>query len=73
MKENYDDFYDYSSESIICVKCNVPIERGEVTLEYLGSSFPVELPKCPKCHNVFIDESLVYSKMLRVEKALEDK
>jgi Zn-finger nucleic acid-binding protein len=46
--------------------------KGE-KLHYLGSSFPVELPKCPKCKNVFIDESLVYSKMLRVEKNLEDK
>ena len=73
MKENYDDFYDYSSGSMICAKCNEPLERGQVTLEYLGSSFPVELPKCPKCNKVFIDESLVYSKMLRVEKALEDK
>ena len=73
MKESYDDFYDYSSESITCEKCSVPLERGKVTLEYLGSSFPVELPKCPKCNNVFIDENLVYTKMLRVEKALEDK
>lgn len=73
MRENYDDFYDYSSESIICEKCNIPLERGKVTLEYLGSSFPVELPKCSKCNNVFIDENLVYTKMLRVEKALEDK
>lgn len=73
MRENYDDFYDYSSESMICAKCNVSLEREKVTLAYLGSSFPVELPKCPKCNNVFIDESLVYSKMLRVEKALEDK
>lgn len=73
MKEQYDDFYDYESGSMVCAKCNVPLERGKVTLAYLGSSFPVELPKCPKCNNVFIDESLVYSKMLRVEKALEDK
>ncbi|MCC3870328.1 DVU_1557 family redox protein [Terrisporobacter mayombei] len=73
MKENNDDFYNYSSESMICAKCNVPLEREKVTLEYLGSSSPVELPKCPKCNNIFIDESLVYSKMLRVEKALEDK
>lgn len=73
MKESYDDFYDYSSESMVCAKCNLPLEKGKVTLEYLGSSFPVELPICPKCNRVFIDESLVYSKMLRVEKALEDK
>ena len=44
MHEGYDSFYDYDSESMICVKCNEPLKKGKVTLEYLGSSFPVELP-----------------------------
>ncbi|MEG0050969.1 MAG: hypothetical protein RR712_02220 [Terrisporobacter sp.] len=73
MKDNYDDFYDYSSESILCVKCDLPLEKSKVTLAYRGSSFPVELPNPKICNSIFIDESLVYSKMLRVEKALEDK
>ncbi|MCI6738222.1 DVU_1557 family redox protein [Intestinibacter sp.] len=73
MHEGYDSFYDYDSESMICVKCNEPLKKGKVTLEYLGSSFPVELPVCPKCHRVFIDESLSSTKIYTVEKSLEDK
>lgn len=73
MESRYDDFYDYKKENIVCSKCNVPLEKGEVKLNYMGSGFPVELPICPKCKRVFIDERLVYGKMLQVEKALEDK
>lgn len=60
-------------KSIICDKCNVPLTLGKVTLSYLGSSFPVELYKCPKCSLVFIPEELALGKMDQVEKALEDK
>ncbi len=58
---------------IICDKCNVELTLGMVTLSYLGSSFPVELPKCPKCGLVYIPEDLALGKMDQVEKALEDK
>ena len=34
---------------LICEKCGVPFEKMEVTLAYMGNSFPVELPRCPIC------------------------
>ena len=73
MKEIYDNFYDYSSESIICKKCNGYIKREKITLEHLRSSSPVKLSKYPKCNNVFIDESSVYANIIKIKKVLECK
>lgn len=56
-----------------CDKCKIDLAPGNVTLSYLGSSFPVELYKCPKCGLVFIPEDLALGKMDMAEKALEDK
>lgn len=58
---------------LVCRRCQIPLEKREVKLSYMGNSFPVELPQCPKCGQVFIPEDLVLGKMLKVEKALEDK
>ena len=30
MKESYDDFYDYSSESMVCARCNEPLQREKL-------------------------------------------
>jgi hypothetical protein len=56
-----------------CANCGVPLELGKVNIAYLGSSFPVELLKCPNCGLVLIPEELALGKMAEVEKALEDK
>jgi hypothetical protein len=64
---------DMKEMDIICDDCNVQLTLGNVTLSYLGSSFPVELYKCPQCGLVFIPEDLARGKMDQVEKALEDK
>ncbi len=58
---------------IVCDKCGINLRPGKVTLSYLGSSFPVELNKCPQCGLVYIPEELARGKMNQVEKALEDK
>lgn len=58
---------------IICAKCGIDLTPGKVTLSYLGSSFPVDLYRCPQCGLVFIPEDLVTDKMDKLEKALEDK
>lgn len=62
-----------SKGSLLCCQCSVPLARGQVTISYLGSEFPVELPRCPVCGQVYITEDLALGKMLQVEKALEDK
>ncbi len=56
-----------------CMKCNLLMVPGKVTVSYMGSNFPVELLKCPKCGLVLITEELALGKMLEVEKTLEDK
>ncbi|QQE80589.1 DVU_1557 family redox protein [Alicyclobacillus sp. SO9] len=56
-----------------CEKCDSQLEPGQVTVSYLGSSFPVELLRCPQCGFVLITEQLALGKMLQVEKTLEDK
>lgn len=56
-----------------CARCGLPLELGKVTVEYLGSAFPVDLLKCPKCEMVFVPEELALGKMAEVEQALEDK
>lgn len=59
--------------TLLCGKCNIPLQIGKVTVHYLEQSFPVELPHCPQCGLVFVPEDLAIGKMLKVEQALEDK
>ncbi len=56
-----------------CDKCAVALELGMVNVGYLGSMYPVDLLRCPKCGQVFIPEDVVLTTMLEVEKLLEDK
>lgn len=64
---------DNNSTGLICSRCGIALSKGKVTVAYLGSSFPVELPQCPKCKQVYVPEELAMGKMLQVEKGLEDK
>ncbi|MEA3283891.1 MAG: hypothetical protein U9Q00_02800 [Synergistota bacterium] len=61
------------SEEWICDQCGVELETAEVTLTYLGASFPAKIPRCPRCGMVFIPSSVALGKMLQVEQGLEDK
>lgn len=58
---------------MICLKCNQKLVPLGVTLSYLDSAFPVELPACPVCGMLYIPEELATGKILHVEKSLEDK
>lgn len=60
-------------KKILCDKCGVYLTPGKVTLAYLGTSFPVDLPKCPQCGLVYIPEELARGKMQQVESAMGDK
>jgi hypothetical protein len=57
----------------LCANCQTTLVSKPVRIEYLGSAFPVDLPTCPNCGQVFISEELVIGKMAEVEKTLEDK
>jgi hypothetical protein len=57
----------------LCTKCEFPLEVGKVNVGYLGSMFPVDLLRCPRCGQVFVSEDLAVGKMAEVEKLLEDK
>ena len=67
---NYENEHD---KPWICDKCKEKLVLSKVKVAYLGGNFEVELLKCPKCNNVFIEEDLALGKMLEVEKGLEDK
>ena len=56
-----------------CSTCGIALESGTVEVAYMGSKYPVALPRCPKCGIVFIPENLALGKMAEVEKILEDK
>jgi hypothetical protein len=57
----------------VCSQCGEPLVPGKVTVAYLGSAYPVDLLKCPKCGLVLVTEELALGKMVEVEKTLEDK
>jgi ribosomal protein S27AE len=56
-----------------CGKCGQHLQPVSVNIEYMGSSFFVELPGCPTCGTILIDSELALGRMLEVEKLLEDK
>jgi hypothetical protein len=68
-----DDSADPSGASWWCSKCEVALAEGKVNVAYLGSMFPVDLLRCPRCGQTFIPEELALVTMAEVEKLLEDK
>lgn len=66
--------YKYGEEvRLRCSKCDEALVPRSVTLSYMASAFPVELPACPRCGMLYIPEELARGRMLHVEKSLEDK
>ncbi len=57
----------------ICYRCNLPVKVQTVRLQYLRTIFALELPACPQCGMILIDEELATGKMAEAEQALEDK
>ncbi len=56
-----------------CVRCGVALEISKLDVDYLGSTYQVELHKCPRCGQALVPEDLALGRMIEVEKALEDK
>jgi len=59
--------------AIICVQCQIPLKLETVRFAYLGHEFTQDLPRCPKCGQVFISEALATGKMAEVEEMMEEK
>ena len=60
-------------EEWICNQCSLPLEVRTVRLQYLRTIFALNLPVCPQCGMILIDEELALGKMAEAEQALEDK
>ena len=56
-----------------CGKCGVPLVSKKTVFSYLGRTFSHEVPRCPKCGNVFISRALADGRMAEVEQQMEDK
>lgn len=61
------------TDTLVCCKCNVPLQADTTNFSYLGHNFSAEVPKCPLCGQVYISEDLVRGKVTAVETELEDK
>jgi ribosomal protein S27AE len=57
----------------ICGKCGRGLKPQKVQVQYLGSLFSMDLPKCPGCGMVLVLEETALGKMAEAEKVLEDK
>jgi tRNA(Ile2) C34 agmatinyltransferase TiaS len=57
----------------ICNRCKVPLEVQKVRLQYIKTIFALNLPVCPRCGMILIDEELATGKMAEAEQTLEDK
>ena len=60
-------------EHLICAKCGVPLEMKKTAFQYLGYEIYEDLPRCPQCGQVYLDEQLVRGRMHEVEVEVEDK
>jgi hypothetical protein len=57
----------------ICNRCKVPVQIQTVRLQYSRTIFALDLPACPGCGMILIDEELAVGKMAEAEQILEDK
>jgi len=63
----------FDHENLVCCQCDVQLELIKTNFVYLRHSFSSEVPKCPRCGQIFISEELVRDKVVPVERLLEDK
>ena len=61
------------SAELICAKCQVKLAEAKTTFTYMKHVFSAEVPRCPKCGQVYISEELVRGRITQVEMELEDK
>lgn len=60
-------------DEIICSKCRVPLENRRARFKYIGHEFQSDVPRCPKCGQIYLPEDLVKGRIADVEASVEDK
>lgn len=60
-------------DEIICSKCKIPLENKSARFQYIGHEFHSEVPRCPKCGQIYLPEELVKGRIADVEASVEDK
>jgi hypothetical protein len=63
----------FSKSDWICAKCGERLTRNQAKVQYLGSTFSMDLLKCPLCDMVMVTEEKALGVMAEAEKVLEDK
>jgi len=58
---------------LICGKCGIPLTEQKTIFQYMGYEVYENLPRCPVCGQVYLDEKLVRGRMAEVETEVEDK
>ena len=58
---------------LICSLCSEELVESKTTFSYMKYTFYADLPRCPVCGQVYIDEELVKGRIAEVEMELEDK
>ena len=61
------------AQTLICDRCNMEMTPQKTHFNYLGHAFSTDLPTCPCCGQVYVDEKLAKGRMAQVEAELEDK
>lgn len=56
-----------------CGKCGLTLVKQKTVFQYMGYEVYEELPRCPACGQVYLDEELVRGRMAEVEAEMEDK
>ena len=64
---------DASTPKLICDRCKLEMTPQKTHFSYLGHAFSTDIPTCPGCGQVYIDEQLAKGRMAQVEMELEDK
>jgi predicted RNA-binding Zn-ribbon protein involved in translation (DUF1610 family) len=59
--------------ALLCFACGVPLEPRRTAFTYLDHAFTAEVPRCPRCGQVFISEELARGRIKDAEMQLEDK
>ena len=60
-------------EALVCDLCKIRLEETKTTFRYMSHTFTAEVPRCPKCGQVYLSAELVNGRIAQVETELEDK